>query len=115
MVNATQFVRVRNSWMAITKVGDWWGDRILVERAERAVGPYTVVSEIAATPKCAKDCNTYFASWIPSSLPGQMVYGLSHNRWDGIATEVYRPTFAAIRAPAYRTSTAQRCSLGYCG
>jgi hypothetical protein len=114
MVNATQFVRVANTWMAITKVGDWWGDRILIERAERAVGPYSVVSVIPAVPKCVRDCNTYFASWIPSSQAGQLTYGLSHNRWDGIASVVYRPTFGAIPAPAFTTSTAQRCSLGYC-
>ena len=115
MVNATQFVRVSNVWMAITKVGDWWGDRILIERAERAVGPYSVVATIPLSPKCAIDCNTYFASWVPSSLPGQLIFGLSHNRWDGIATEVYRPTFTAIVAPTYTTSGAQRCSLGHCG
>jgi hypothetical protein len=115
MVNATQFLRVSNVWMAITKVGDWWGDRILIERAERAVGPYSVVAAIPALPKCAIDCNTYFASWVPSALPGRLVFGLSHNRWDGIASEVYRPSFAAIAAPSYTVSTAQRCSLGHCG
>ena len=114
MVNATQFVRVANTWMAITKVGDWWGDQILIERADRAVGPYTLVSAIPAIPKCVRDCNTYFASWVPSSQPGQLIYGLSHNRWDGIATEVYRPTFGAIPAPVFTMSTAQRCSLGHC-
>ncbi len=114
MVNASQFVRVANVWMAITKVGDWWTDRIVIERAERAVGPYSVVTSMLVTPKCALDCNTYFASWIPSSLTGQLVYGLSHNRWDGIASDVYRPTFAAVPAPAHTTSTAQRCSLGHC-
>ncbi len=114
MVNASQFVRVSNVWMAITKVGDWWGDRIVIERAERAVGPYSLVASIPARPKCAIDCNTYFASWIPSPVPGGMIYGLSHNRWDGIATDVYRPTFAAISAPPYAVSTAQRCSLGHC-
>jgi hypothetical protein len=114
MVNASQFLRVSNVWMAITKVGDWWGDRILIERAERAVGPYSLVASIPATPKCAIDCNTYFASWVPSPFPGQLIFGLSHNRWDGIATEVYRPTFGAVGAPPFATSTAQRCSLGHC-
>ncbi len=114
MVNASQFVLVNNSWMAITKVGDWWGDRIVIERAGRAVGPYTVVADIPARPKCAIDCNTYFASWVPSPVPGQLMYALSNNRWDGIATEVYRPTFAAVAAPAYTMSSAQRCSLGHC-
>ncbi len=114
MVNASQFVRVNNAWMAITKVGDWWGDRIVVEQAVRAVGPYTTVAEIIPPTKCALDCNTYFASWIPSTNPAQIVYGLSNNRWDGIATEVYRPTFAAIGAPPKSLLPADRCSLGYC-
>lgn len=113
-VNATQVVRTNNNWMAITKVDDWWGDRILVERAVRAIGPFSVVAEIAAVPKCAVDCNTYFASWIPSPDPAISIYGLSHNRWDGIATDVYRPTFAAIVAPARTMSPADRCSLGLC-
>ncbi len=115
MVNPTQIVRVNNSWMAITKVGDWWGDRILVERATRAIGPFITVADIAAAPKCAVDCNTYFASWIPSPDPTQLIFGLSHNRWDGIATEVYRPTFSSVPAPMHTMSTADRCSLGFCG
>ena len=114
-VNATQIVRANNNWMAITKVGDWWGDRILVERASRAVGPFRIVADIAAVAKCAVDCNTYFASWIPSPDPTRLVFGLSHNRWDGIATDVYRPTFVSVSAPAHMMSTADRCSLGYCG
>ena len=115
MVNASQFTFVNDQWMAITKVGDWWGDRIVVEHAVRPVGPYTVVASWVAPTKCAVDCNTYFASWIPTIAPGQLLYGLSHNRWDGIATEVYRPTFATIGAPPKRLRDADRCSLGYCG
>jgi hypothetical protein len=115
MVNASQIMRANNNWMAITKVGDWWGDRILVEQATRPTGPFRVVADIAAVPKCAVDCNTYFASWIPSPDPTQLVFGLSHNRWDGIATDVYRPTFGSVAAPAYRVSPADRCALGYCG
>ncbi len=114
-VNASQFVYVNNQWMAITKVGDWWGDRIVVEYSLRPVGPFSVVAEWTPSPKCAPDCNNYFASWIPSSTPGQLVYGLSHNRWDGIASDVYRPTFGAITAPPRRLLAAERCSLGYCG
>jgi hypothetical protein len=115
MVNASQFVRVNNTWMVITKVGDWWGDRIVVEQSRRPVGPFELVAEWAPPVKCAIHCNNYFASWIPSANPTELVYGLSHNRWDGIATDVYRPTFAAIGAPPWRTAPAERCSLGYCG
>jgi hypothetical protein len=115
MVNASQFLVVNGQWLAITKVGDWWGDRIVVEYSLRPVGPYVVVAEWVPPVKCPVDCNTYFASWVPSSRPGQLYYGLSHNRWDGIATEVYRPTFGAVAAPPRRLIPAERCSLGYCG
>ena len=116
MVNASQFVRVNGNWMVITKVGDWWGDRIIVEQSLRPVGPFTVVAEWVTPPKCASsECNNYFASWIPSADPSQLVYGLSNNRWDGIASNVYRPTFGTIAAPPWRKAPAERCSLGYCG
>ena len=115
MVNPSQFAYVNNQWMVITKVGDWWGDRIVVEHSLRPVGPFSVVGEWTPPTKCAVDCNNYFASWIPSQDPGQLLYGLSHNRWDGIATEVYRPTFGAIAAPPRQLLPAERCSLGYCG
>jgi hypothetical protein len=115
LVNASQFTYVNNQWMAITKVGDWWGDRVVVEYAVRPMGPYTVVAEWVPPTKCAVDCNNYFASWIPSTVPGQLVHGLSHNRWDGISTEVYRPTFGTFPAPPLRLLPAERCSLGYCG
>ncbi len=115
MVNASQFTVVNNQWMAITKVGDWWGDRVVVEYSLRPVGPYTVVAEWVPPTKCGADCNNYFASWIPSDVPGQLVYGLSHNRWDGIATDVYRPTFGSVTAPPPRPLPAERCALGYCG
>ncbi len=114
LVNASQIVWSNNNWMSITKVGDWWGDRILIERSDRPTGPFVVVADIAAVPKCAVDCNTYFASWVPSPDPDQLIFGLSHNRWDGIATEVYRPTFSAVPAPAYTMSPADRCSIGQC-
>ncbi len=115
MVNASQIVLSNNNWMAITKVDDWWGDRILIEQSDRPTGPFRIVGEIAAVPKCPVDCNTYFASWIPSPDVGLLMYGLSHNRWDGIASTVYRPTFANVGAPSLSMSPADRCSLGHCG
>jgi hypothetical protein len=87
----------------------------IVEQATRAVGPFRIVADLVAAPKCAVDCNTYFASWVPSPDPTRLVFGLSHNRWDGIATDVYRPTFGSVPAPAHTMSTADRCSLGFCG
>jgi hypothetical protein len=115
LVNASQFHYVNNQWMVITKVGDWWGDLIVVEQSSRPVGPFTVVAQWRPPTKCAVDCNNYFASWIPTNAGGSLTYGLSHNRWDGVATEVYRPTFGEIAKPPQRLLQAERCSLGYCG
>jgi len=115
LVNASQFLYVNNQWMVITKVGDWWGDRIVVEQSSRPVGPFRVVAQWRPPTKCAVDCNNFFASWIPSTIPEQLMFGLSHNRWDGVTTEVYRPTFGVIAAPPQRLLQAERCSLGYCG
>ncbi len=39
MVNASQFTVVNDQWMAITKVGDWWGDRIVVEHSVARSAP----------------------------------------------------------------------------
>ena len=75
----------------------------------------TVVAEIRANPRCeAPRCNTYFASWIPTTVPGQLMFAMSHNQWNGVASAFCRPSFAAVPAPAYTVSSAQRCSLGHC-
>jgi hypothetical protein len=44
-----------------------------------------------------------------------MTIGLSNNRWDGVLSEVYRPSFLTIPTPPYQVSPADRCSLGHCG
>jgi hypothetical protein len=44
-----------------------------------------------------------------------MTIGLSNNRWDGVLSEVYRPSFLTIPTPPYQVSPAVRCSLGHCG
>jgi hypothetical protein len=110
----TQVVFHNNQWMAITKLDDWWGKRIVVEQARRPTGPFALVEQRWPSPKCPRDCNTYFASWIPAPNPGAMFFGLSHNRWDGLPTAVYRPTFGRLDAPRYSPSIADRCSVGYC-
>ena len=110
----SQVVRRDNWWLAITKLDDWWGNRILVERAARPTGPFVTLHEMWPQPKCPRDCNTYFASWVPSVDANTLTFGLSHNRWDGVFTAVYRPTFGAMSAPPFEFSPADRCGLGQC-
>lgn len=102
-VNANQFEWTGSGFVSVNKEGDWWGDTIYVSHSATATGPFEVVHEIAAPTKCAVDCNSFFSSWIPAAAvdagPGQYVYSLSHNRWDGVVSALYRPTFHAVRAP----------------
>lgn len=115
LASATDVIRHNNRWVAVTKVDDWFGSEIFIEEAPRAIGPFHRIATLPAVPKCPVDCNTYYASWIPMADGAVMMFGLSNNRWDGIATEVYRPRYATIAAPAYQMSSADRCALGYCG
>ena len=43
-----------------------------------------------------------------------MTIGLSNNRWDGVTTAIYRPSFLTIPTPPHQISPADRCALGYC-
>ncbi len=103
-VNADQFVWTGGSFVSVNKEGDWWGDTIYLSRSARASGPFEVYDSITALPKCS-DCNTFFASWVPESAaerpPSTMVIGLSHNRWDGVISAAYRPTFHVVAAPPF--------------
>jgi hypothetical protein len=117
LANPAQFVKKNNRWMAITKVDDWWGDEILVESAIHPGGPFTEVARIEAREKCA-DCNSYFSSWIEgqndNSPDAPMIGSLSHNRWDGEPSSVYRPTFFVVEPPPDQPAAAMRCALGQC-
>ncbi len=114
-VNALDVTRANNRWLAVIKVDDWFGDTIVVESAPRPVGPFSTIMTLSAAPKCDPAvCNTYYASWIPNGPAGTMTIGLSNNRWDGILSGVYKPSYRTIPTPGYVRSPADRCSLGYC-
>jgi len=115
LANPTDVIHRGNRWLAVTKVADWWGHTILVESAPRPNGPFETIATIPVVPKCANDCNTYYASWIAGDDGPTLTIGLSNNRWDGVVSPVYRPSFLAIPTPPYLFSPADRCSLGYCG
>jgi hypothetical protein len=114
MVNASDIVYRDNRWLAVTKVDDWFGRQIFVESAARPTGPFERIATLTAPLKCPQDCNTYYASWVPSTDASRLTIGLSHNRWDGIFTAVYRPSFFTIPKPAFRFADAARCSIGHC-
>lgn len=90
--------------MSVNKEGDWWGDRIILSQSVSATGPFVVWATIPAPVKCA-DCNSFFATWIPRSVvrhrTARYVFALSHNRWDGEISALYRPTFHQVAALPY--------------
>jgi hypothetical protein len=96
-VSASQYYRVApNRFVAITKVGDWFGETIEIDVASAPQGPYRTVRTIATGKRCS-DCNTYFPSKLPyDAANGQWIIGLSHNRFGGTDLAYYDPTFFPI-------------------
>jgi hypothetical protein len=95
LVNASQMYLLDGKWVAITKVGDWFGTKIVIDVASQPQGPYTNVRTIATPPKC-DGCNTYFASLLPfRGSDGSLLIGLSNNVFGPLDLSRYHPTFFA--------------------
>ncbi len=95
LVSASQMYLLDGKWVAITKVGDWFGTRIEIDVATRPQGPYTTVRTIATPAKC-DGCNTYFASLLPyRGSDGSLLIGISNNVFGPIDLSRYHPTFFA--------------------
>lgn len=99
-VNPTQVARWNGRFVAVTKVGDWWGDTVVLDVAPEASGPWTTYDTVEVAPECDR-CNTYFASIVPYGADeSSFVIGLSSNAWSGELTEHYTPTFLRVPAPS---------------
>jgi len=95
LVNASQMYLLNGKWVAITKVGDWFGDKIMIDVASQPQGPYTNVRTIATPAKC-DGCNTYAASLLPyRGSDGSLLIGISNNVFGPIDLSRYHPTFFA--------------------
>lgn len=115
----TQFIRKNGQWLAITKIDDWFGSEIVVQSALHPAGPYVDTERRSAVRKCGiTECTTYFSSWIDGQNLGRpndvLISSLSHNRWDGEPSWVYRPTYEAVAPPTDEPTAAMRCGLGHC-
>ena len=114
----TQFVRKNGRWLAISKIDDWFGTEIVIESAVHPTGPYVEIERRRVVPKCADACTTYFSSWIDGQNLGRphdvLIASLSHNRWDGAPSWVYRPTYQVVFPPPDEPTAAMRCGLGHC-
>ncbi len=114
-INPSQVRWTGSGFVAVTKVGDWFGTTVFLDRAPAAQGPWQTYARIRVDPKCDPlECNTYFASWVPTSMTGsRWMIGLSNNRWDGAVSEINRPTFLVVPPPG-QFSLAARCSRVQC-
>jgi hypothetical protein len=109
-INPTQFAHIGGRWIAVTKEGDWWGSKIYLDTAPGPTGPWTTTAALDATAP-DPDENTYFASIVTANDGnGHVVVGLSHNRWDGDRTSLYRPTFQTVPLNRWDQPTAQRAA-----
>ena len=100
-VNPTQVALLDGRFVAVTKVGDWWGDTIVLDVAPNAEGPWHTYETITVEPECERVCNTYFASVVPYGADQtSIMIGLSANVWSGDDLDHYTPTFFRVPAPA---------------
>jgi hypothetical protein len=100
-VNPMQVAHVKGCWIAVTKVGDWFGQSIHLDRAPTPAGPWRTVAVVPApTLGPSSTYNTYFASFVGRTRTA-FVVGLSNNRWDGVLSSAYRPTFRTIPLSAW--------------
>jgi hypothetical protein len=101
-VNPTQVAVVDGRFVAVTKVGDWWGREIVLDAAPAPEGPWTTYDRVRIEPECDR-CNTYFASVVPFGADGSsFVVGLSCNVWGPVELDHYahyRPMFVRVPLP----------------
>ncbi|HEY7627462.1 MAG TPA: hypothetical protein VH761_10355 [Ilumatobacteraceae bacterium] len=106
-INPAQVRWTGREFVAVTKVGDWWGNTVVVDVAPSAHGPWTTTTTLKVDPLCDK-CNTYFASIVtPSGSSGDLTIGLSNNRWDGRRSAAYHPTLMTVAWPRTKPGSRQ--------
>jgi hypothetical protein len=99
IVNPTQVISDSGGFVAVTKVGDWWGDRIVVDVASAAQGPWRTAASYLVGAPCST-CTTYFASVVPSHPnDDSLLIGLSTNTWQGYVPGRYQPIYFRIPRP----------------
>ena len=92
-------------YVSVTKENEWWGSRLIIDRAPAPQGPWTTVAtrSVASQMKCGT-CGNYGAflmPWLDQS--GKMIVALSSggdfDLWRDNAW-LYRPTFHTFDVPA---------------
>ena len=98
-INPTQVALLDGVFVAVTKVGDWWGHDLVLDVATSAEGPWETYATVPVEPPC-DHCSTYFASIVPFGVDDTaFVVALSCNDWNGVELEHYVPMFVRVPRP----------------
>jgi hypothetical protein len=94
-----------DTFVSVTKENEWWGTRLVVDRAPAPQGPWTTVAtrSVLADMKC-QTCGNYGAFLLPwLDERGKMIVALSSGGnfelWRSNAW-LYRPTFHSFDVPS---------------
>jgi hypothetical protein len=105
IANATQVEWTGASFVAVNKIDDWWGHEVIFARSVGPTGPFVQFAAVPEPLKCAVDCNTFFASWLPRAAAERpantYAWMISHNRWDGAVSAYYRPSAHTVPAVSF--------------
>jgi hypothetical protein len=92
-------------FVSVTKLDDWWGTQLLIDRAKEPQGPWTTVQTIPvlADRKCSNGCGNYGAFLVPwLNSNAKMTIALSNGGdyplWLANGS-LYRPTFYTADVP----------------
>ena len=103
-INPAQVRWTGTKFVAVTKVGDWFGDTIYVDTRSHRARPVDDDHDASTAAPLCDDCNTYFASLVAwSANSATLTIGISNNTWDGRQSGWYHPRLVSIPMPARPT------------
>ncbi|HTH05297.1 MAG TPA: hypothetical protein VL916_05480 [Ilumatobacteraceae bacterium] len=94
-------------YVNVTKVDDWWGAWVYVDKAPNPWGPWQLDRSIwIVNERRCSECGIYHAHLLPYLDNGQMVLswsnGAPYHLWQQNAF-LYRPAFVSVPLPTFRT------------
>lgn len=102
--NPMDVQRFGDVYVNVTKIDDWWGASVYVDRAPTPQGPWTRAQtiDIVQRRKCSQ-CGIYHAVILPNLGPdGKMIVAWSNggpfHLWQRNAA-LYRPSFVSVAVP----------------
>jgi hypothetical protein len=90
---------INGAYLSVTKLDDWWGDKLVVDTSLSPQGPWTTIGtrNIVNDRACTRGCGNYGAFLLPwTDDQGRMTIALSNggdfHLWRADVS-LYRPTF----------------------